>query len=240
MHDVYDMHGHFLPEMDDGSRSTEESVQMLRAAYEQGVRYMCATPHYYPVETVDAFLSRRQKAADALERKMAGQTEPLPRICYGAEVAFRVGLENETQLDKLCLGKSRYLLLEMPFVRWGKDVIRSLHNICNTRGVIPIIAHLERYLGRQSAQSIHQLLQADVLVQVNTGQFERCISRRKACGLLRSGVVQLLGSDCHNTTDRAPNMGAAVEYLQKHGMQDVLEHINRLSADIFAQAMGER
>lgn len=239
MHNICDMHSHILPGMDDGSRNADESVQMMRVAYAQGVGRMCATPHYYPVETVDSFLERRRVAVAALNSKIAEYAKPLPEICLGAEVAFRPGLEHEEQLDKLCLGSSRYLLLEMPFAKWGKDVLRSVHNICN-RGITPIIAHMERYLSMQNTGTIRQLLQADVLVQMNASQLLRFFGRNKACRLLCSGVVQLLGSDCHNTTSRAPNMGAAVSVLKKRGLEDVLQHINQMANDIFSQAVGER
>ena len=41
-----DIHSHILPGMDDGSRSTEESLAMLAASAAQGVRAIAATPHF--------------------------------------------------------------------------------------------------------------------------------------------------------------------------------------------------
>lgn len=239
MLDICDLHGHFLPGMDDGSKSAEESVQMLTAAYGQGVRRMCATPHYYPVESVAAFLQRRQEAVQKLEDRLAQENQSVPQICLGAEVAYRPGIDREEALDKLCLGRSRYLLLEMPFSKWSSEVIRTVRNICSTRGIVPIIAHIERYLSMQSSDMLRKLLEMDVLVQMNAECLLRFQTRGKGRRLLRSGLAQLLGSDCHNMTTRKPNLGPAVEYLRKCGMEDAVEYIAWQSNEIFREAAGE-
>ena len=44
---MIDWHNHLLPNMDDGSRSVEESLAMLRAQAAQGVTTVMATPHFY-------------------------------------------------------------------------------------------------------------------------------------------------------------------------------------------------
>ena len=43
-----DMHCHVLPEVDDGAQSLEETRKMLQTAYDEGIRYIIATPHYHP------------------------------------------------------------------------------------------------------------------------------------------------------------------------------------------------
>jgi len=236
---ICDIHGHFLPGMDDGCKTVEESLQVLKSSFAQGVRGMFATPHYYPVEPVETFCGRRQAAEQLLRQHMERETAPLPRICMGAEVAYRPGLSYEDALERLCLGRSRYLLLEMPFAPWGSNVIREVGNICRTRGIVPIIAHLERYLSMQSRQTVGKLLEQDVLVQMNAGELLRFGSRRQAQGLLKSGVVQLLGTDCHNMTTRAPNLGLAAKHLRRRGLGAVLAEIEQLSNEIFSEAVGE-
>jgi protein-tyrosine phosphatase len=231
-----DMHCHLLPGMDDGCQTVEESIQVLRASYDQGVRQIFATPHYYPVETVEAFLDRRAAAMECLLQRMEQETEPLPKICLGAEVAYRPGLGYEENLDKLCLGSSRYLLLEMPFSMWNEEVVRSVRSLCNIQGITPILAHIERYLSVQPRDMLMDVLEQEVLLQMNVDnllQFSMC---RKAKKLLKSGMVQLLGSDCHNMTTRKPNLGPGVAYLEKKGMTRVIRDVTALSRSIFREA----
>ena len=82
--DICDFHGHFLPGMDDGSRSVAESLEMLQLAGEQGISKMFATPHYYPNETVDSFLVRRQQSWQKLKAAMEETEGSYPQIALGA------------------------------------------------------------------------------------------------------------------------------------------------------------
>ena len=61
---LVDVHSHFLPGLDDGCRTVEESLSVLRAAREQGVARIAATPHYYSRVSVAAFLEKRQAAIE--------------------------------------------------------------------------------------------------------------------------------------------------------------------------------
>ena len=122
--EICDIHGHFLPGMDDGSASVAESMQMLEMAASQGISHMCATPHYYPVETVDEFLVRRNESFRQLARAMAASGKKLPKIRPGAEVAYRQGIGNADNLEKLCLGESNYLLLELPLLYGASRTVR--------------------------------------------------------------------------------------------------------------------
>ena len=44
----WDIHNHILPGVDDGSGCMEETVQLIRAEYEQGIENIVFTPHYRP------------------------------------------------------------------------------------------------------------------------------------------------------------------------------------------------
>ena len=58
---MIDFHTHILPKMDDGSKSTEESIAMLKMQAEQGIRWVVATPHFYAEpESPQDFLQRRK------------------------------------------------------------------------------------------------------------------------------------------------------------------------------------
>lgn len=239
MERICDLHGHFLPGMDDGCKRVEESVQVLQSSFRQGIARVFATPHYYPVEPVEQFLRRREESVSRLEEYIRSQgIEDIPQIFLGAEVAYRPGISHQEGLEKLCLGNSRYLLLEMPFARWGKAEEREVRNLCVSGGVTPVLAHIERYIGQQDRGTLERILGMDVLVQMNAEYLLRCSTRREGRKLLRNGTVQLLGTDCHNMTTRQPNLGKALEYLRKKGMDDVLANIAGLSDEIFREAVG--
>lgn len=236
---LYDIHGHFLPGIDDGCKTVEESIQVLKSSWNQGVKAMFATPHYYPQETVSAFLKRRQAAALTLWERIQDEDTEIPVICLGAEVAYHTGLVYEEQLDRLCLGHSQYLLLEMPFTRWSREVLRDVYAIQNVRGIKPVLAHIERYLELQDKDTMADILSSDALIQMNGEYLLNPKTRRKGCSLLKNGAVQLLGSDCHNMTKRPPNLGQAAAYLEKRSMDTILSQLFQLGREIFCQAMGD-
>lgn len=236
---ICDIHGHFLPDMDDGCKSANEAVALLKESYCQGIEKMFATPHYYPVESVERFLERRERSAQLLRAQLKEEQTAVPEYVLGAEVAFYRGLSQNPELEKLCLGQSRYLLLEMPFQKWSGDMIREVSSICGTRGIIPILAHIERYISQQRTEILEQLLNLNVLVQMNAEALLRFGSRGQARSMLKNDVVQLLGSDCHNLTSRPQNLGQAIVHLEKRGMKDVLSPLARMSQRIFAEAAGE-
>lgn len=236
---ICDMHSHILPGMDDGSKDAETSLKMLRSCAQQGIDRVFVTPHYYPVESVKDFLQRRDKSEAILRAAIAQSNEQLPSICTGAEVAYRPGIGYEADLEKLRLGNSEFLLLELPFSTWGKDVVRDIRNMVCARGITPILAHIERYLHLQKKQTLYEVLEQGVLVQMNAEALLSWRTRGKAKKLLKENVVQLLGSDSHNLSDRAPNLGKGLQELEKtKGMESVLNRLSYISTDIFEQAQG--
>ena len=80
MNDLTDFHTHILPDFDDGSRSEEESLAMLRQEWQDGVRRVVLTPHFYPWrDTPERFLEQRAHAMERLQQAAAGEAE-LPAL----------------------------------------------------------------------------------------------------------------------------------------------------------------
>ena len=67
-------------------------------------------------------------------------------------VAYRPGISSAEGVEKLCLGNSLYLLLELPFRAWGKEELRQVNNFACVLGITPILAHYERYRTLQSRE----------------------------------------------------------------------------------------
>lgn len=229
-----DLHGHFLPGMDDGCKSAEEALMLLRPALRKGLACMAATPHYYPEESIGEFLVRREQSLCRL--KEAAGADALPRILLGAEVAYHPGLILDEDIRKLCLGQSNFLLLEMPFSRWTPGVLRNVRTLYHVHGLVPVIAHLERYLELQDRRAVDELLDGGVLVQMNASYILDRRSRRKALRMIRRGMVDVLGSDCHNLSHRPANLAEAWDVLVRAGLDEELDEILETMWDICEQA----
>jgi len=215
-----DLHTHILPGIDDGAKTVEESLQLLRIERSQGVDTVVLTPHFYRSrENPKRFLERRKEAVLALGRGILELSEEertaLPNLFLGAEVAWWPTLAEWDELPELCLGKTKYLLLELPFTPWNGKMIDLLYELYGRTGITPVIAHLERYLKMQSASYIDEILRLGFPVQISAEMLLRPLTRGRGLKLLKQGRAQVIASDCHSCEGRKPNLGPAMEILKR-------------------------
>ena len=101
-----------------------------------------------------------------------------------------------------------------------------MEEIYEKQGIIPIIAHIDRYISPMHMHGIPDKLDAiSVCVQANAEAFIKRKTRRMMLRLLRRGQIHLLGSDCHDLKDRAPNMSEAVRIIEQSLGEDAIGHM---------------
>ncbi len=220
-----DFHTHILPGADDGSRSAAQSVEMLRTLSAAGVDTVVLSPHFYADgDRPERFLSRRARALDALKAALAEVDDfPVPRLIVGAEVEYFAGISAMEELPAFFLGNSPCLLLEMPHGRWTSHIIDDLIGLSRRGDCRVVLAHVERYLFDQPRETVHMLLENGVVMQSNASYFLSRMTAGKAMRMLRRGWIHLLGSDCHGTVVRPPNLGAACEKIAGRCGEGILE-----------------
>lgn len=231
---MIDFHTHILPGIDDGSRSIEKSLEMLRTARDSGIDTVVATPHFYPErENPESFLSRRE---EAIRKLQVALTPDLPQICIGAEVAFFDGISRSDRILGLGIEGTGLILVEMPFMRWSASDIEEICSVYPRLGLTPIIAHIERYMDYQHAGTLPYLIKNGILIQSNGEFFLDKRTQSRACRMLKNNMVHLLGSDCHDPEARPENLGAAMEYILKRKGTDDLRRVAVLGEKIMSAA----
>lgn len=230
---LVDFHSHVLPGIDDGSPDLDTSIQMLKMAYAQGIETVVATPHFDAnYDTPESFLSRRNEA-EALLRKEMEKHDDMPRLHVGAEVFYFSGISDSVHLMDLTIDKTPFILVEMPTCDWTDHMYAELEGINLKQGLIPIVAHLDRYIRPIGfGRMVRQLRKLPVLIQCNTEFFQRPSTQRKAWKMLRKGSIHLLGSDCHDTRHRPPDLGNTAEQICKSIGDQWLNHISLYQDDI--------
>lgn len=212
---LYDLHSHILPGIDDGSPDVETSLEMLEAQAESGVGKIVCTPHFYLSEqSPGQFLERRREAQSRLRELMR---ENDPELFMGAEVLYTPSLA-DYDLTPLCIEGTRYMLTELPYSRLTGDFIRSFHSFAGgiSHEITLILAHAERYLSFTDEKSLYELMDSDMLIQLNCGSFRSFSPRGKFIkDMIKSHRAHLLGTDCHNTGSRPPNMAQARRYIER-------------------------
>ena len=221
---MIDLHTHILPGMDDGSKNVEETTQLLKLLRQQGVTTFAATPHFYAQETPEAFLERRNASFDSI----ASASEDTPALLLGAEVAYFAGIGNCETLDILQIGQTKLLLLEMPFSDWTERIVEDVCEIPLQLGLIPVLAHINRYTGKQQFPKYKdKLLRSGVYFQCNAEAFLTFQSRHWALNMMKKGYIHFLGSDCHNLTTRPPKLNTARTVIEKKLGKGFLENLDR-------------
>ena len=221
---MIDLHTHILPGMDDGSKSAEETAQLLELLRQQGITTVAATPHFYPQETPDAFLKRR----DAALESALSVVKDGPALLPGAEVAYFAGIGNCETLETLQIGQTRLLLLEMPFSDWTERIVEDVCEISSQLGLIPVLAHINRYTGKQQFPKYKdKLLRSGIYFQCNAEAFLSFKTRLWALRMMKKGYIHFLGSDCHNLASRPPKLNKARAVIAKRLGKDFLENLDR-------------
>lgn len=212
---MFDFHSHILPELDDGAKSVEESIAMLKMLKAQGVNTVALTSHYLAVdESPERFLERRQESYQKLINETDKSSEDFPKLMLGAEVFYYPGILKMEELSTLTLGDTNLLLLEMPMAKWSEYAIREITEFSNFSDIQLVLAHVERYIKYQSKGTIERMLDSGVLMQSNASFFFSKKTKRKALKMFDNGYIHFLGSDCHNLERRPPRFDEAIAVIK--------------------------
>lgn len=215
-----DFHCHCLPGMDDGAENPEIAVEMLKRLKKQGILTVIATPHYYPLEeSIASFLDRRQQSYEALRGALSDE---LPRVILGAEVSLENDISSE-DVFPLCIEGTNIIMTELPWPRCAYWVTGELETILYNRRLIPMIAHIDRYVLTYQKDKLDDILSLEnIMLQVNNTAFSKIKIKRFLRDLGKDGFKFYLGSDSHNLTNRAPNFDRVGKVLKNKKYNAIL------------------
>lgn len=218
-----DIHTHILPAIDDGAKNEKESIVMLEMLKKQGITEVCFTPHFDPrTRSKEAFAAKRREAYNRIKDAVL-QSGITPH--FGAEVKLYPNLFNNESLELLCIDGKKHILIEMPFEPISENaVIDRLYKLCADYSVIPILVHPERYKKFFNENFLCEACNAGCLVQVDNDVFGNIFLRGKAKRFVEDGLVHLIASDCHNTSDRRPNFDVAKKFLGEELFEEITQN----------------
>jgi protein-tyrosine phosphatase len=211
---MIDIHSHILPGLDDGPKSLEESVEMLRQAAAAGTTDIVASPHANQDYVFDPLVVE-QKIGE-----LQAAVGDAPRIHYGCD--FHLTLENiEDALrspGKYSINHRGYLLVEFSDFLIPKTIDELFARMMKV-GLRPIVTHPERNqllqrrlpeLEAWVAQGVHLQVTAQSLM----GRFGKT-AKRCAHELMGHGLVHFLASDAHDTKWRTTALNEPREYVDR-------------------------
>ena len=229
---MVDFHTHILPNMDDGANCLATSIEMLRQSFLQGVDVVVSTSHFYANEEYPReFLLRRKEAFERLDDAMLMEAEVFPKIVLGAEVLYFPGISEAEEISELTIGDSNCILIEPPMTPWTDSILDEIMRVGKERNCRPIIAHVDRYMTYLGDKTlISRVQERNMLVQVNADYFLNPATSRKALKHLKQGNIHLIGSDCHNLTNRPQNLGKVRRLASENGLAEEFTMLSRNAA----------
>jgi len=214
-----DIHAHLIPGIDDGPKTIEESIAMIRGLYNLGYKKLYATPHvyneYYPNSRLDIL------AGFEVLKRNVDQANIDIEIYPAAEYFLDDSFMDLLHKNELLPIANKYLLVEDAFFE-RKDLIENYIFQIKVNGYRPILAHPERYLHiGKNKDRFRKLKEMGCLFQINqlslVGYYGASV-KRLAKYLLKEDYVDFIGTDIHNIRQ----VGQLKKLLQANSFQRML------------------
>lgn len=214
-----DIHSHILYGLDDGAKTLQDSVDMLRIAAAAGTTDIVATPHAngqyrFDPATIDQRIAELASHSDV-------------RIHRGCDFHLQPDniLDALAHPDKYTVNGRAYLMLELPEMAISPNTDEILLRLLDA-GIVPIITHPERNRPLQRRlDELAQWVESGCYLQVTAGS---CTGRfgkaAQACAdaLMRRGLVHFIASDAHDSKHRPPTLRPAYEALASVWGEDAI------------------
>jgi protein-tyrosine phosphatase len=198
--DTYiDIHSHLLPGIDDGAKTSSDSLKLTKAFQEIGISQFITTPHishYVWNNSPEIIINKHQETKILLEQNNI-------KIPFHAAAEYFIDdqFENHFKNKKLLPLKDNYVLVEISYQNAPFQLYKTLFEL-QVAGYIPVLAHPERYLYyRNDFNEYEKLKKAGCLFQLNllsvVGYYGERITKI-ADELLKKGMYDFTGTDVHH------------------------------------------
>ncbi len=217
---MYDIHTHILPGMDDGAQDMDMACQMIESEARQGTEIVALTPHYYGKKrNIEEFIKQRENAFLGLLNELEKRGLKAPVLSQGAEVHLTRNLASSEDLNKLCIEGTNTILIELPFENWGSWVPREIERMIYSLDLKVVLAHPERYVIMPwEIKKLKPFSDMGAVFQINADT----VLKRKGLvhKFLSSDFTCIVASDAHNTKTRACKIESATHKLSERYGKD--------------------
>ncbi|CDO03686.1 Tyrosine-protein phosphatase YwqE [Oceanobacillus picturae] len=214
---MIDIHSHIIPGVDDGAQTEADSIAMAKAAVDQGIHTIIATPHHRNGK-YDNDRATIHRHVEILSELFVREDIPLS-VLAGQEVRINGDmieeLKNETLLP---LHDTKYLFVEFPSGSVPRYAGQMLYDI-QVAGYTPVIVHPERNAELiQEPNKLYDFVRKGALTQVTAasviGKFGKNI-QKFSHQLIEANLTHFIATDAHNTTTRGFCLQEAMQTIKQ-------------------------
>lgn len=226
---MIDFHSHILPKIDDGSRSYDETKNLLLEARNIGINKIVSTSHYAS-NCFEVPEYKREKIIEELN-----QEENVPEIILGSEIFLTYDIIDLLKEYKpSTINKTNYILIELP-LREHFCNLRNTINKLKENNYKPILAHPERYsIIHKDFNLLFELQEMGVIFQSNYGSILGVYGskpKKTIKKMLKTNLVTLFGSDVHREKTIYPKIPKALKKISKYVSENQLDNLTNNNAE---------
>lgn len=225
--DLVDIHCHILWGLDDGCRTSDETLDALQAYAALGYTDVAPSPH------------AQARYAGGYPEACARRLEDTRRLAAEAGLSLRLHRNAENPLDDFWFSQlehgvvrglgepEAYALVEFPFVDEVGDM-PGLVARARARGCMPIVAHPERCLAFEEPGRAEAVVRAGAALQLNIGSLigrHGQLAYEVSDRLLGAGLYAVAGTDLHGPYDAADWIDEALTTLERKAGKAQLERL---------------
>ena len=236
---MIDIHSHIIFDVDDGPKTLEDSRRLLEESYRQGVRTIISTSHRRKgmFETPEEKIAANFKQVQDLAKQVADDLT----VLYGAEIYYTSDILKKLEEGTFpSLASTKYVLIEFSMNTPYKDIHSALGNVIRL-GMIPVVAHIERYHCLENDEDrVSELINMGCYMQVNSSNVLKPklfgdrykFMKKRVQFFLERDLVHFVASDMHNLDDRPPYMQKAYQIVAKKYGAERAEELFKINQEI--------
>jgi len=220
-----DLHSHYLPALDDGATDLEMSLEMIKAVAALGFTELFATPH----QRAGMFMPAHAAIDSAFRAVSAHSASAAPgaRLGLGAENFWDDVFHQRAQQRTVpSYNAGPAFLFEVSTQFMPPGIENQLFEF-RTSGLLPVMAHPERYVAIQREIDLAEKLGRSAALLVDLGALDGAHGKQEmktARRLVLEGLAHAAASDVHRPDDE-PSVAAGMAWIVKHRGQAVLDQM---------------
>ena len=225
---MIDIHSHIIPNVDDGSKSMEESISMIKDEIELGVSDIILTPHYrrhmFETKSDKIYLSFLSLQEEVKKLNLNVNLYLGQEIYIRSLEGFKLTLDMIKNEEIFSFSKTKYILIEFSYTD-DIDITEAAY-MATLKGYVPIIAHIERYQYINSIEKVEEIMTTGALIQVNASSVigkDGIKAKKFIKNLIKKGYVDFVSSDIHYK--RINYMKDAYDYVVKKHSKEIADNI---------------
>ena len=194
-----DIHSHLIPGIDDGVKSVEESIDMLRNFSALGFKKIVTTPHIMS----DFYKNTKENILQGLEVVRAALKDASLDITIEAAAEYYLDenfMNKVKSKEKMLCINDKYLLFEISYINPPDNLYNAIFELI-VNGYTPLLAHPERYnYYMEKFDEYKKMKDGGALFQLNVNSltgYYGVQSKKLAERLIDENMIDFIGSDLH-------------------------------------------